>query len=248
MPDAKKLRRKVLLNVLASPLTALPFVAGITALVGSWAIGVRPDLGLLAGMAGLLGSVGVFYTKLFIGGEGHAKQALDELEEESQAKRDHVLDDLEHQLEADGDPRTQAALRDLRALARAFEELRNNEAFRGSTGSVFDIVSGVQQLFDQCVHSLERTLALIHTAKQLRTKAACEPIRIQREHILDDVGRSIRKLGQILAAVEGLDMGEGADSELVRIGAELDQHLAVAQQVEQRVRAFDRQLDMTVQQ
>ena len=242
MPDTRKLRRKILLNILASPLTAAPFLAGVTALVGAWALGVSPAVGVFAGLAGALSSAGVFVTKLVLGGEAHAKRAIEEMQAEAQAERERALDDLEQRLIADGDPRTEAALRDMRSLTRALKELGEDATARLNTLSAFDIVSGAERLFEQCVRSLEQTLRLWHTAQKMTTKAARDPIVRQREEILRDVGRSIRQLGDILVAVQKLDSGEGAESELMRIGEELGQHLAVAKQVEQRVRAFESQL------
>jgi len=241
-PDRKKLRRKTLLNVVATPLTVVPFLAGMTAFVASWASGVRTDLGIFAAIAGLLGSVGVFFTRLLLGGDTYAKRALEELQEETHAKRERALDNLEARLVADGDPRTESALRDLRSLARAFERLRETGALKLNIASALDITSGVAELFEQCVNSLEQTLRMWHTAQEMRTDAAREPILKHREAMLTDVTNSIARLGHVLAAVQTLGSGDGTSSELARIGEELDQHLAVAKQVEERIKTFERQL------
>ena len=221
----------------------LPFLVGVTALVGTWASGIRPDVGVLAGLAGALGSAGAFYTKLLLKGDKYAEKAIAEMQDETHGVRERALDDLETRLVADGDPRTESALRDLRSLTRAFEELRDNPELELNARSMFDIASGVQELFEQCVRSLERTLKLWHTGQELVTKAARQPIYKQREQILHDVASSIRQLGQVLGAIQNLGAGGGGESKLARIGKQLDQHLAVARQVEQRVNAFEKQLD-----
>ena len=243
MADDKQLRHRVLLGILASPTTVIPFLAGMTALVGAWATGVRADIGVLAGLAGVLGSAGMFYTKLLLNGEDYARKAIEEMQVEAHKDRERALDDLETRLVADGDKRTEAALRDLRSLTRAFEDTRESVSRDLTTQSTYDVVAGVKRLFDQCICSLEKTLKLWHTSQELETKAAREPIRKQREEILKDVARSIRQLGHTLVAVQNLASGEGGQSELARIGSELDEHLAVAKRVEERVRAFEKQLD-----
>jgi hypothetical protein len=242
-PDTKKVRRKMLLSMLTGPATAVPFLAGLTALVATWAFGLRGDVGVLAGVAGVFGASGAFFTKLFLGGEKYAKQALDETLQEERLDRERALDQLDASLCQDHDPRTEAALRDLRSLMRAFEERRTDSGADLTAMTTIGIAAGVQELFDQCVQSLERSLKLWQTAEKLRTRAAREPILKQREEIVLEVGRSIHQLGQTLVAIQKLGSGEDAKSELTRIGEELDQRLVVAKQVEQRVRAFESQLE-----
>jgi hypothetical protein len=245
-PATEKIRRKVLLNILTSPTTAAPFLAGITALVATWAFGMRADIGVLAGLAGILVAAGAFFTKFVFRGEAYAKQAVEETRQEEGAERERVLDGLDARLCQDADPRTEAVLRDLRSLVRAFDELCTSSGAKLNELTTANIASGVHELFSQCVSSLERSLKLWQTAAKLRTKAAREPILKQREDIILDVGKSIRQLGQTLVAIQNLGTGGGTTSELARIGEELDQHLAVARQVEQRVRAFESQLDERV--
>lgn len=242
-PDTRKIKRKMLLNMLTGPSTAVPFLAGVTALFATWALGFRADMGVLAGLAGILGAGGVFLTKLFMGGDTYAKQALDETQQEDHALRERKLDDLDVRLCADKDPRTESALRDLRSLVRAFDELRANSGSELNVLTTSNIASGIHEMFEQCVGSLERSLNLWHTAEKLRTRAAKDPILKQREAIITEVGQSIRQLGQALVAIQNLGTGQGSQSDLARISEELDQRLAVARQVEQRVKAFENQLD-----
>lgn len=239
------LRSKVITRVLASPVTYIPFLGGITMLIGSWATGVRPDIGLFAGVVGALGSAGVFLTKLLIGGESIAREVIEEERRDEAEDHERALDDLDRRLREDDDPRTEAALHDLRMLAKAFRELREGTAMQLDAVSVSGIASGVEELFNQCVNALEQSLKLWHTADSVMTEEARAPILKQREQLLRDVTNSIKQLGHIVAAVQnaGAGDGDGVTPGLARIGKELDQHLAVARQVEQRMRAFEAQLD-----
>lgn len=242
-PETTRIKRKMLLNMLTGPATAVPFLAGVTALIATWALGLRADMGVLAGLAGILGAAGLFFTNLFLRGDTYAKQAVDETQRETRAERERKLDDLDLRLCKDNDPRTEAALRDLRSLVRAFDDLRASSGSELNALTTSNIATGVHELFGQCVDSLERSWNLWQTAEKLRTRAAKEPILKQREEIIAEVGRSIRQLGQILVAIQNLGTGDGAKSDLARISEELDQRLAVARQVEQRVRAFESTLD-----
>jgi hypothetical protein len=58
-----EVKRKVYLDLFASPYNLIPFAAGLTSLMASWAIG--GDLTLtMAGIAGVLGGIGVTASRL----------------------------------------------------------------------------------------------------------------------------------------------------------------------------------------
>lgn len=231
------------MRALSGPATVGPFIAGMTAMVATWAMGLRPDAGVLAGIAGIATSAGAFMTKIFLHGETLAKEAIEEASQEDRADREGALDELDARLCEDRDPRTEAALRDLRNLMRAFDELGGvTEAGLGAVSST-EIASGVQALFNQCVNSLQQSLKLWHTAARLKTPAARTPILKQRDVIIQEIGKSLRQLGQVLVAIQNLSSGSEAVSELAKVGRELDQRLEVARQVERRVKAFESQLE-----
>jgi hypothetical protein len=101
--------------------------------------------------------------------------------------------------------------------------------------SVFDIQSMARRLFDQCVHSLRQTATMWQTAHRLNTAEARAPILAQRESLIADVQGSIRQLSDALVALQTMGAGEHSSSELNRIRDELDESLAVAKRVEERM-------------
>jgi hypothetical protein len=238
MLDEKTLRKKVFLRLLGSPLTVVPFMLGMTTLAASWAMNWQPALGLFAGLAGALGAVGSFFSQMFLRGDQVTREAAADLAREENEARQKSLDELDRRLTtADDDPRPETALRELRALVRAFEDSDGTDWSLNSR-SVFDVHSMVSQLFDQCVQSLQQTDRLWQTAQQLHTPAARKPILQQREKIIDEVQASIKQLSQTLATLQTLDSGTGSNAELKRMREELDQSLAVAKTVEERVNAL----------
>ena len=157
------------------------------------------------------------------------------MEDEDRQARQAALDDLDQRLvNADDDPRPEAALRDLRALLKAFEEM-GSQADTAHLHVALEVRTKVQQLFDQSVHSLEQTLKLGDTAAQLRMPAARKPILDQREKVLDEVKAGIKQLGGTLAALQSLDVAGQTDASLSQLREELDQSLAVANRVEARL-------------
>ena len=243
IPKAADLRRKVFLELLSSPLTVLPFVVGVSAFLGTWALNIRPDLGVLGLVLGILGAGGMFLTQLFTSGEDRAKKAIVEFQEKARAQREADLDELAQRLEGDRDPRTETALSDLRALAKALDGLDEDPRARTTNATVIDIRLTAAHLFSQCVRSLEQSLKLWHTAADMRTVSARQPILDQRETIVEDVYRSIRDLGNLLVALQDLGATEDNASELTRIRNELNQNLKVARKVDARMRDFEHEID-----
>lgn len=235
MPDEKTLKRRVLLRLLGSPATVIPFMLGMTAMTASWALDWKPGIGLFAGLAGILAAAGAFVTRLLLGGERVTRDVAATLEREEQEARQRSLDELDHRLStADEDPRPETALRDLRALVKAFDE--NSADYHGfNASSAIEIHSRIGQLFDHCVESLQQTERLWQTAQELNTPAARKPILQQREKIIEEVQASIKQLSSALVALQTLGAGDRSNAELARLRDELDQSLAVAKTVEERV-------------
>jgi len=238
MPDANQIRKRVLLRTLGSPLVVGPFMLGMTALTATWALGGRPGLGLFAALVGLLGAAGAFVTKLLFGGEKLARRVTDELTGEEAARHQKSLDALDHQLStADDDPRPETALRDLRALVTAFGEAES-AASAERLPAVVEIRARVEELFDQCVHSLGQTNKLWSTAQRLNSPAARRPLLAQREKIIAEVQATVKQLSETLVGLQSLGSRQGPSAELGRLREELDQSLAVAKTVEEKVQAM----------
>lgn len=235
MPDARTIRRRVLLRLLGSPWVTGPFVVGMTALTAVWALGLRTGVGVFAGLAGLLAAGGMFLTQLVLRGDKVARQVTEDVIQAEGEARQRVLDNLDRQLtDEDKDPRPETALRDLRALRRAFEEA---EAAAGPVmlATMVEVRASVDQLVEQCVRSLGQTATLWQTARQLNSAAARQPLLDQRERVLQDVQATVRQLSSTLVGLQTLGTGEASPRELARLREELDRSLEVARTVEERV-------------
>jgi hypothetical protein len=231
----------VLLRLLSAPQTLVPFAFGVTALAVTWALDMNAPMGVFAGLAGLLIAGGSFLSQLVTRGEDYARDEVQRLRQEAHAAQERQLDDLYRRLRADKDPRTESALHDLRGMERAFHELSAAKVGTSSRASVA-IVAGVEELVDRCVESLEESLRLWHMARGLQTPAARMPILKQREQIVTEVIRSTEQLGKILAAMQELGASTETTAELTRVREELDQSLAVARAVDERMKEFAEEL------
>ncbi len=203
MFDRKKVRKKVLLGLLSSPLTLFPLLLGSTLLAGALVLSKYAGVLLFGGLACVLGAAGTFLTRLLLGSEEHTRQAVEEVQREALKEREARLDDLDRRLAEDDDPSTESTLRDLRAFAEALGR-QGTWTEKLNATSAFDILSGVQNLFEGCVQSLETSLRLFETARTLTTPEARAPIMQRRNEIIRDVQQSTAKLSGLLVEIQKL--------------------------------------------
>lgn len=246
--EESRVKQKYLLKLLSHPLCLFPFLAGLTDLLVLWAFDIWSGPALFAGLAAILGSLGLFFTRLVVGDNTLARQVIQTVQREVLVEREKRLDDLDRRLcEADNDPRPERYLRDLRALAKAFEQ---GEVWKNvlSGHPSIDILAGVDKLFKECVISLEKTLDLGYASAQTATEAARKPILQQRERIITDVAKSIQQLGTVLAGIQSLEskVENQQGSELAAIRRELNQSLEVARKVKERISLLDKDLETKV--
>ncbi len=239
MLDRKRLQRRVLLDLLTSPWTLAPITLGITLLAGALAFSRKPGMLLLAGLASVLAAAGTMLTRWLFGTETLTRKAMAELQQETLEAHEQRMDELDRRLAADQDPRTEAALRDLRAFERAFRD-ESTWGARLDAASRFDIVAGLEDLFDGSVKSLETADQLWETASGLQTTQARRAILDRREELIGDVQASIEQLGRMLVGIQRFDEASGKDttSALARIRTELDENLAVAEKVHEKMRTW----------
>jgi len=240
--NENQVRKKILLRLIGHPLVIAPSVLGVSACTTIWALSLPTGLGLFAGLAGVLGSAGVYLTRIILDNGKTASAVLAEEEQQEQQAAQAVLDDLDRRLvEADDDARPETALRDMRALVHAFDEFAG-QAEAIPSAAIIDVRSRVQQLFEQSIRSLEQTLRLGATAKKLDMAEARKPLLTQRERIIKDVQACVKQLGGTLATLQQLGTGSQSTGELSRLRDELDQSLEIAGRVEARLNSL---LDQT---
>ena len=240
MSDSKNIAKRVILDILGSPLVLMPFMAGSAAFASLFALGLKGSAAVgavLVGLVGMIASAGTFLTKLILGKDNRVKQLIEESRNKAKFDKKKALDHFHHRLGMDGDKRTEIAMQDLRSLRQAFQQL-DKIAPDLNRAIVEDIQQRSEELFQQCVSSLEKTLQLWKTAESLASKTARKPILKQREKLVAEVVQTVEHMSQTLASVQGMTSRRDGDIRLQRLRSELDQSLDVAKKVEQRVDAL----------
>lgn len=226
-------RKKVLLDIFASPLTLFPVAGGMTSLLYSWAVGGSLPANLV-GVAAILGGVGMLATRLIVGLESITERAYKYLQDKQRRLQEESLDALDERLTTDDDPRPEANLRQLRQLYTNFHDgLRQRKI--SSANQV--LVETVERLFGACVAQIERSHELWEQTKGLKGEAR-KRLRDEREKVVGDVAQTIEHLGLTVERYQALAT-ERNHSELARLREELDESIRVARRTEERIAGLD---------
>ena len=224
-----EVKRKVMIDLFASPGTLAPIVVGLTSLMYSWAVGGDPTANAL-GIMGVLGGAGYFASRLVLGLEGMTKRAYEAIAEHHRKKRNQALDELERQLHGDQDQRTETCLRNLRNLYDTFQQ----SCLEGRVVATHhQVVSQAEQIFNASVQQLERSLELYQISQKLTGKARGE-ILAERERVIREV---IDTRDHLSATIEQFQTfaTRRNQSELSQLREELDETLRVAKRTEERM-------------
>lgn len=237
-------RKRFILKLLSMPSSLVPMLAGLTDLIVLWGLNLKSGPAAFAGLASMLFGAGIFMTRLLIGNKKTIQSVLQSMQMDEIKRRERLLDDLDRRLSKDKDPRDEDLLRDLRSMIDLFQ--KGGDMTDPLGGKItFDILTGVDRMFRECVLHLDKTLELKENAETMATKALKKQLLIQREKMIRDIAQSITHLGKILSDItahsSGLD--DLRDSDLSRIRAELDRNLAVARKVNERMGALTEELE-----
>ena len=237
MSEEKNIAKRVVADIISSPMVVLPFMVGTAAFASLFALGLKGSafLGaMLVGVGGVLGSGGMFLTKMILGRDERVKKIVEESRDKAKKDKLKQLDHFHHRLTMDGDSRTEDSMQDLRSLRQAFGQL-DKIAPDLNRAMIDEIRKRSEELFQQCVSSLEKSLQLWKTADSLASEKARKPILEQREKLVSEVIGTVEHMSQTLAAVQGITNKSDGDARLQQLRGELDQSLEVAKRVEQRV-------------
>ncbi len=227
-------RKKVLLDVFASPATLLPAVGGVTALLGSWAFNLGVWPGFL-GVVGILAGLGVSATKLIFGLEKITNDAYEFVHSQKVKRQEDQLDELDLKLVTDRDPRTQTSLRQLRQLNQDFaDDVEQGKVAR----SAHDVLKVIEELVTKCVAQLERSYQLWHTARGMSGQTK-EELLAEREQVIAEVVEAVQHVEKTTGQFRTFTAKKN-EGDLGRLRQELDEAIQVARRAEDRVAQWDR--------
>lgn len=225
-----ELKKKVLLDLFASPWTIVPLVGGLSAWMLSWAVDGNTALNLI-GLGGIMTGLGIQASRLIFGIEQLTEKAYSYLTEKQKRERNERLDQLSVKLNKDGDPRSEECLKRLRRLYASLEE----DAPRDQASLVFR--EKVDKLFAAAVKQLERSWKLWEKAKRLPGRTG-DPLLAERKKAVDEVVLTVNHLTKTVEQYQALQI-EDSDDELSRLREELDRTIEVARRTDEYMDSLD---------
>ena len=232
--------------VLARPSVLLPGLLGVACLSIDW---------LAGGGVGWLGRTGLVALGLsaatavwrWVGGTDDARyQPIEDLQ--GQTEREHLgyLGQLRRRLWRDRDPRSGKCLRRLRHTYGRLSTARCAARSTGADGPGRRSPAGEAAVF--LVPQIARTIAgALAGRAQMATDQMRTKLLESRSDLLDEVQQSIARLEVTLDSLQAAIVDTDRDDRHAQLRAELDEELAVAQRVQQRMDELDREIAAVVQ-
>ena len=234
--DRREIERRLLLRLLGSPVTLIPlFGGGISALTPLF-FNVEPGIPLFLGITGVVAAGVSVLIRLLVSRDKISREVLGELQQRASATQERALDDLHQRLARDRDERDERLLADLRTLV---DQVSGDWSEQVNVVASADILRTIDQLFQGCVRSLERTLRLKEMADQMGTPEARHGLLQERERLLSEVRQSVIQLSSLVTQLRMLDMtSPTSGTDLAAIRDELDRSLAAAQATANEARTW----------
>lgn len=240
--DTPSLRRKVIVRLLSGPSFVVPVVAGLTIAVGGWAFGADAVLTTFAASTAFAVGVGALATRAAYRLEEITRSAYRDAAADAARESEAELDALAARLAADGDPRTEELLGDLRAThVQLCDQVRMNSTL--PRAQLVEVAEKANQLVRSCLESLGRTLTLGEVAESMTTPEARASTLTQRERLIAEIHASVTHLGAILDGLRSLGLRNKDAQTLATLRGELEESLAVARRVEERMQAIQVELE-----
>ena len=243
---ARPTTTRLIAKAFAAPLALVPtLLGGLTTLAAAAvATGGADGAGFLAflGVSGLVLGVGSGVTRLLLGTEKLATEAMLEDADKMRERADERLFAAESARKQATKSRDAEAAERAARLGRAWE--------RASTLPVgvderLPVVLGdkIEQLWDSCLGGVQRLVKLGEVGRDLATSDARQRLDAQRATLRGELDVALDRLD---AAIDRLQLEavsqEGGGRALSDMSDELDRGLEVARQVEQRMQRLDSEL------
>jgi hypothetical protein len=231
MLERKEIRRRLLLKLFGSPLTLLPMMAGTIATLSPVFFDIQPGIPLFIGISAITAATVGTALRALLGRDKITQEIIDEANEEVVFARQRQLLALRTRLKHDGDPRTEGLFDDLQHLVEDLKGADIEETLNEAAAD--DLQQGIDNLYQGCLNTLEKTVELHHTAVGLNTRKAREALMNERERLLSEVERSVERLGGIVTELRTMSIAGPSAAKLDDLSGALKDTLQAAKQTEE---------------
>ena len=243
-PETEVLRRAAVLDCIAHGTVLGPIGLGSAALAVAFATEMDASWIWLAGAAAIgVGIVAAAYRLLTRHDTIIEKHRASAQEMAVQAHNDE-LDQLHQRLSGDNNPKTQAFLADIRRCQTLFQELEPHLHLDPTSQA---IAQDLAALIQAGLHALHTIADLWDELGALSTNAAKEPLYARRFELIEEIGTTVALIAGQLDTVRSRQKDDNdktatTAADLVRLRGQLEENLAVAQRIDQRISSFENEI------
>lgn len=230
MLERKEVQKRMLLDLIAHPLTLLLVTSSVTLFLVAWALVRQTGVLLFGAFSTLAAALATGLTRFFLFGEQIAKKVSDEVQQERNSERERALDKLANALSRDGDGRGEAMLAELRDLSSAMKEA--NAGNTALSPLSLELTIDSEQLFTRCVAALEQSHAIWLSSRSVSSENARRALLKQHRSILEEVRKSVEQFARALDKAQTWSVAETPCPELGQLRAQLEQNLQVAERLQ----------------
>jgi hypothetical protein len=236
-PLMDSLRKRILLDLFAAPLTVIPTTIGASLIMMS---GIFGGDTAFYGIVGLLVGAGSLLTNFVFNLDKISQTASNKWLEEQQELKEQALNELDAKLVQTSDPHDEKILRNLRVIYSKFcVDLKNHE----SISIPVDMLSTIDKLFQSCILKIEQSLELWEMAQTVTGKIQTRIIN-NRKSILEEVEQSLLDLSETISGVWAIHR-RTKNADLDRLRQQMKTQLQVAKTTEERMQELNQEFTST---
>lgn len=227
-----------------TPSVILPACASLPFLLGGIVSGT-PFWLSCAALSGLAAAARGIY-RLTAGRASLQAQALAELQAEATEEHFTYLRELRGRLRGDRDPRTGECVKQLQDIYRRWLELHQQTTSREQAAAWDSAQLGIQELYEQSLHALERSWTLWKSTEKLHNADFRNQTLAARDQIVKEVQQTIQHLQEALDQWQVARPASLHEPDPVRqleqLQSQLDRGLEVARNVDARMAELEGEL------
>jgi len=221
------LKRRILIDLLITPLTIIPFAAGISFLILSEIIGAT---GVFVGLCLCVFGIASVVLNLVLNLNNIVKKAVKDLQSVSMREFDAKLDKIYKRLCTDDDNRDQQALKNIRTIYKQFVIDLDSGKIKNIPPAM---VTHIQKIYEEVIKHLVEQFEIWETSNSITGKLKTE-LLAQREKMIVEIEKSVSDFAQSISEIRALGLKTG-DGELTRLQERLQVQLEVAKNTQEIV-------------
>jgi hypothetical protein len=236
--------KKLIIDLLVSPFTVVPVVAGASVILFNWAI-EGAILYSFFGFLGIVGGLGIAATKFIFSFDSLIEKAYNQEEELEKSKRNEdrlqLITQTKNLIKSSGDEQSEILFGE---FIRLFTLLKQDIHNSNLTNSLKDeIQSSIEKVVEQCMNFIQQAVKYHRQASAIRKRnkeAMKTKVKLEqsKEKIITQIEKSLEDFRTMVESYHEMVTKKATD-EISKMHEDLKSNLEVARRVKERMSSFE---------